>query len=44
MVSRSYAISCSRVNSLAACKVRVSLPIACIPVSSPHTLETKAVA
>ena len=33
----------SRVNSLAACKVRVSLPIACIPVSSPHALATKAV-
>jgi NAD(P)-dependent dehydrogenase (short-subunit alcohol dehydrogenase family) len=44
MVSRSYAISYSRVNSLAACKVRVLLRIACIPASSLHVLATKAVA
>jgi hypothetical protein len=44
MVSRSYATSYSRVNLRAACKVRVSLRIACIPVSSPHALVTKAVA
>lgn len=36
MGSRSYATFCSRVSSLAACMARVSLRIACIPVSSPH--------
>ena len=44
MVGRSYATSCSRVNSLAACTARVSRRIACIPVLSPHASATKVAA